>query len=186
MAKIKIVKRSDLSIQTTYEADAPEQHKYGGPWGDPNKTKHVQVPAGADEECVTAQWSQEYWSKDGEADVTTDPQDPTWTHHPSVIELVEDQTLLYAKQQKGRDDKLGELRTQRDKRLEKADNQLKKHADSDPNAIATEADWQSHRIALRDLTDSYKDAQDDTRGTSALDAYSADMSDFDGWPVEPS
>ena len=100
------------------------------------------------------------------------------------IELQLDSALVDAKTQSERDQKLTELRRQRDEKLEEADNQIKKHEDSDPNAIDTEANWKLHRIALRDLTDGYKDGGG--QGTSALDGYELDMSDFDAWPVAPS
>jgi len=100
------------------------------------------------------------------------------------IQLREVQALLDAKVQKGRDDKLALLRSMRDDKCVEADHELNKHSDADPSKIDTEANWKIYRIALRDVTDSYKDGSGD--GTSALDAFADDMSDFSGWPTKPS
>lgn len=189
MAKIKIVNNLDLSMASSYEADAPNQAAYGGPWGRSTETTHVQVPDGMDADCVVAQMSQERWSKEGETDVTVEPDEALlngWTHHPSVIELVEDANLVADKTAAVRDAKLAKLRDLRDPKIEAADAQIQMHQDSDPNAVALEADWRTHRTALRNVTDDHKYANDASKGKATLDAYADDMSDFDGWPVEPS
>jgi len=50
--KILIVNKSDRSIASRYEDAAPNQAKYGGPWGDPNQYVHLQCSEAFDAECV--------------------------------------------------------------------------------------------------------------------------------------
>ncbi len=50
--KVIIVNKSNLSIASTYEASEPKQSSYGGPWGDPSQTMHVEVPAGMDSRAL--------------------------------------------------------------------------------------------------------------------------------------
>lgn len=179
---VNIEDLENLQIVSQYQGSA-DQSQYGGPWGNSETHAHIDVPGGMDADCVVPQMSQEYWSKEGESDVTEDPEDESWEYHPSVLELVEDQDLLDDKEQAGRDAKLDELRAQRDVLADEADHEINKHVDSDPNAIDTEANWKTYRIALRDVTDSYKSGDS---GTSALDSFAADMSDFNAWPTKPS
>lgn len=174
MAKIAIVMRDSMSVASVYEADAPQQHRYGGPWGRAEEALHLMVPEGMDADCVEAVLVPESGVPGEEGYVAE--------HY----ELQEDVDKVAAKTQRQRDAKLAELRKQRDVKLGVADNQLKKHVDADPNAVAIEADWKTYRIALRDITSSYKDVQDPSQGTDALDAYAEDLGDFDAWPVEPS
>lgn len=51
--KILIVNKSDLSIAHKFEADAIDQSKWGGPWGDPNITSHVQCSPSLDWDCIS-------------------------------------------------------------------------------------------------------------------------------------
>lgn len=50
--KIVILNLEDLSIASIYEADAPDQSEYGGPWGDATQTTHVTIPAGMDSRAL--------------------------------------------------------------------------------------------------------------------------------------
>ena len=170
MADIVIIQKSNDAIVSSYQDSAPNQQAYGGPWGDPNKTAHVQVPNDKDLDIIKAVWVPESGSvEDGDyVAAHYELQDD-----PDKVQIV-------------RNRKLETLRRQRDKELEKADTQLYKHSDGDPNAVATESEWRSYRTSLRSLTDSYKDSQDESKGTSSLDQYAKDMSDFDGWPTKPS
>lgn len=59
MAKIAIVNKSDLSIATMYDADAPNQGLYGGSWGRPAECEHIVVPAELDHRCVKAEEGEE-------------------------------------------------------------------------------------------------------------------------------
>jgi hypothetical protein len=52
MKTILIVDKVSRQILSRYEAETPSQNKYGGPWGDPNNTIHLEVPAGADADCL--------------------------------------------------------------------------------------------------------------------------------------
>jgi len=178
--KSAIVMLADFSIATKYDG-APEQGKYGGEWGWASHSAHVQVPDGMDAECVKAQMSQEKWIKEGESDVTEDPQDLSWTHMPSVMELVEDQDLLDAKVQRGRDAKLALMRSQREEKLKEMDfmiNDLTLALRADTAAVA------QYKADLQAVTDSHKDGQDPNKGLSSLDALAEDLSDLT-WPTKP-
>jgi len=184
----KIVKKEDLSIVGSYP-DIADQSLYGGPWGNSSTHGHVEVPDGLDVDGVIAQDVAEKWTKEGETDVSVDPLDPTWTHVPAYIELVENQTLIDSNTQKGRDAKLAELRKQRDVRALKADQEICKHMDGDLNKVATEAGWRTNRVEHRDITDNYRNSSDSSVadfkvGVAALDAFAADLSDF-VWPADP-
>lgn len=52
MAKTLIVKLDDLSVVSSYDG-APDQNKYGGPWGDSNSHAHIALPDGMDVRFVT-------------------------------------------------------------------------------------------------------------------------------------
>jgi hypothetical protein len=54
MAKIAIVRKSNLVIESIYEGPA-NQLAYGGPWGRPEECAHIEVPAGLDATLAKAQ-----------------------------------------------------------------------------------------------------------------------------------
>jgi len=47
--RFAIQDRETGAVEATYEADAPRQDEYGGPWGDPAKFEHVEHVAGVAE-----------------------------------------------------------------------------------------------------------------------------------------
>lgn len=53
MKTILIIDQAGV-IQSRYQDEAPAQHKYGGPWGDPNQTTHVELPEGILPEAAEA------------------------------------------------------------------------------------------------------------------------------------
>jgi len=79
-----------------------------------------------------------------------------------------------------RNNKLHTLRSLRDSLFEDADNEIKKHYDGDNKAKKTESEYKAYRIALRNITDDYKD--ENGNGNSSLDAYNLDMSNFNLMP----
>lgn len=42
--KIAIVNKLTKKVETSYEDQAPNQGKYGGPWGNPEICEHVEIP----------------------------------------------------------------------------------------------------------------------------------------------
>lgn len=88
--KVGIFSKADGSLASHYEGDAPNQANYGGPWGDPDQTVHLEIPGSMDARCVSATLIPEKWTKEGEPDVTVDPLDITYTHVPAYFEVVED------------------------------------------------------------------------------------------------
>lgn len=52
MLKIAVIDLATDTIQHIYDAPAPNQRQFGGPWGWPDATKHVALPDGADTEIV--------------------------------------------------------------------------------------------------------------------------------------
>lgn len=154
--KTAIVNVNDYSIASIYDG-APNQANYGGPWGRPEEFEHVSFDEVVlDVDMIKAE------DQAGTTVVVSDP----------------------AKAQNVRNMKLSLLRSQRDIKYAKADVEIRMHDDGDVNKVATLADWQAYRIALRNTTDAYKDV-DPTQGTVALDAFAKDLSDF-VWPVEPA
>ena len=53
MSKIAIVSKSDFSLASSYDADAPMQANYGGPWGRPSEFAHVVIPDGENIHAIT-------------------------------------------------------------------------------------------------------------------------------------
>jgi hypothetical protein len=51
--KTAIIMKADGSIASNYEG-APDQSKYGGPWGDVANSAHVQIPDGLDLRALVA------------------------------------------------------------------------------------------------------------------------------------
>lgn len=51
--KIAILDKETLAVQSWYDADAPSQSKYGGPWGNPGVTIHIGIDAGMDSRAVS-------------------------------------------------------------------------------------------------------------------------------------
>jgi hypothetical protein len=91
--KILIVNKSDLSIASKYDADAPSQHIYGGPWGDPNQTEHIICSPLLDADCVVI------------------------VEENGLLRAEEDQALLDAKVER----QWGYLRVQRNSKLSECD-----------------------------------------------------------------
>ena len=59
MPTIAIITLQTSKIETLYEDEQPNQRKYGGPWGYPDHTVHVQVPEGMDKDIIKAVQTQE-------------------------------------------------------------------------------------------------------------------------------
>lgn len=182
MAKILIVQNSDLAILSRYDAAAPAQEDYGGPWGWADQTTHVEVPAELDHECIEAINVAEKWTKEGEADASEAPLNweiEGWTHAPAHIDCQEDAELLTAKLQRQREAKLSLMRSQRDAKMKDVDvmvNELVLDERVDGAAIA------AYRTALKVITDDYK--EQDGSASSGCDTLEADLSDL-VWPIAP-
>jgi len=54
MPSIAIIDRQTGVIATFYEDEAPNQGKFGGPWGWPDSTVHVEVPSNMDKDVIRA------------------------------------------------------------------------------------------------------------------------------------
>jgi hypothetical protein len=52
--KVAIVVLETLSIPCVYDAPEPSQGSYGGDWGSPQVTAHLEVPEGLDPQCLMA------------------------------------------------------------------------------------------------------------------------------------
>jgi hypothetical protein len=154
-------------IATWYDADAPAQSTYGGPWGSKDMSEHVALPEGLEEDCVSAVLVEE----------VVDPETGDVT--PAHWELQEDAGKAAAKLQASREAKLQLIRDMREPKLQEVDvmvNELSLGERSDGSAIAL------YRTQLMSITDSYKDENGDA--TAALDALEADLSDL-VWPMKP-
>jgi hypothetical protein len=52
--KVAIVVLETLTIPCVYDAPEPSQGSYGGDWGSPQVTTHLEVPEGLDPQCLMA------------------------------------------------------------------------------------------------------------------------------------
>ena len=52
--KVAIVIIETLTIPCIYDAPEPSQSSYGGEWGSPQVTAHLEVPEGLDPQCIVA------------------------------------------------------------------------------------------------------------------------------------
>ena len=50
--RILIIRKEDGVIESKYDADAPNQASYGGPWGWADHCEHIALPEGMDEDCL--------------------------------------------------------------------------------------------------------------------------------------
>lgn len=80
-----------------------------------------------------------------------------------------------------RSEKLRLMRSIRDEKLAEVDIMINDLALGDRTDTAA---VQTYRAALKDVTDGYKDSEDDMQGTGSLDAIADDLSNFT-WPVKP-
>lgn len=87
------------------------------------------------------------------------------------------------KDAKDRMDKLNAIRDHRQPLLDEADIELRKHEDSDGNAVGSAVNWKSYRISLRNITDVYKDESGNP--TEDIDEVEDPAEDVT-WPTKPS
>jgi len=66
--KVAIVIIETLNIPCIYDAPEPQQGSYGGEWGSPHVTVHLEVPEGLDPQCIMATRSE-----DGTITLVEDP-----------------------------------------------------------------------------------------------------------------
>ena len=67
--KVAIVILETLRIVFTYDAPEPQQGNWGGEWGSPQVTVHLEVPESLDPQCIVA-----IRSESGEITLQEDPQ----------------------------------------------------------------------------------------------------------------
>ena len=125
--KILIVNKSDLSIASKYDADAPNQALYGGPWGDASQTEHILCSPALDANCVK---------------VIRDEN--------GILLAVLDDDLVAAKLEQA----WSIMRQQRDAKLSACD--WTQMIDC-PLNFQDKAAWQYYRTALRDLPENTED-----------------------------
>ena len=68
--KVAIVLLESLQIADIYDAPEPSQISYGGEWGSPKVTIHMEIPEGLDPQCIMAVRD----SESGEITLQEDPQ----------------------------------------------------------------------------------------------------------------
>lgn len=127
MAKFIIVRRDDLSIQGSYDADVKDDTSANRSWLHAEPVcMHLEMPEGLDPECIKCEND----------------------------EIVEDAEKVADKLQAQREAKLSLMRSQRDVKLKEVDimiNELALAERSDSAAIA------AYRTALKAITDDYKE-----------------------------
>ena len=70
--KVAIVLLDSLQIPYVYDAPEPSQSTYGGEWGSPQVTVHLEVPEGLDPQCLMVTRSE-----DGTIQLLEDPAEVT-------------------------------------------------------------------------------------------------------------
>jgi hypothetical protein len=165
-----IVKKEDLTVQGSYEAMAKDDSSANRSYlvAEPI-CAHVEMPEGLDKDCLRGVMVPESGTP-GEEDYVE--------AHMSVEE---DPAKVEEKLQRDRDMKLAMMRQMRDEKMLEVDvmvNELTLGDRTDTAAV------QLYRSQLKGITDNYKDEQDDMKGTDALDALEADLSDL-MWPTAP-
>jgi len=121
--KVVIVVIETLRIVFVYDADAPNQSSYGGDWGNPQVTVHLEVPEGLDPTCIMA-------VKDGDQ-----------------VTLIEDPAKVAAKTEA----QWTQVRAQQSDLLYKSDWTCSV-IDPPAPILAQRGQWISYRQALRDVT----------------------------------
>lgn len=132
MKTILIVDKVSLQVQSRYQAQQSKQESYGGPWGSPEATVHLEVPEGLDADCVSISLvGDEY-----------------------VVE--QDANKTEAKLQLSRQMKLEEIRKLRGPKLSRVD-QLVNIAVLYSWTAADKTELKNYRKALLDITEPYKE-----------------------------
>ena len=123
--KVAIVIIETLAIPHVYDAPEPQQGNWGGEWGSPKVTIHMEIPEGLDPTVIMA-------VRDSES---------------GEITLVEDPTKVAAKTE----DQWNSVRAQQSDLLYKSDWTC---SVVDPPApiLAQRDQWIAYRAALRDVT----------------------------------
>jgi hypothetical protein len=153
---IAIIRLDTDAIETFYLDDAPNQGKFGGPWGWSTHTVHVQVPDGLDTDLIRA--VKQVSPVDGSA-ATASP-----VTYGFVIDEEKQAAKLAERWQR--------VRQLRNEKLKDSD--WTQFADV-PLPETQKTAWQSYRKALRDFPGTLTDAQ--VLAVSAMEALE--------WPVVP-
>jgi len=119
--KIAIIVHDTLQFVGTYESDSPNYGRFGGEWGSPQVTVHLEVPEGLDPEVVMA-------VQDSEGTIT----------------LQADPVKVAAKTAQA----WSQLRTQRNQLLAASD---WTQGNDSPLSTESKSAWAAYRAALRDL-----------------------------------
>ena len=120
--KVAIVLLESLQIADIYDAPEPSQISYGGEWGSPKVTIHMEIPEGLDPQCIMA-------VRDSESGEITLQEDPT-----KLAQKTADQWTQVRSQQR-------DLLYKSDWTCSVTDYEV-------PN----KAEWVQYRAALRDVT----------------------------------
>lgn len=123
--KVAIVVLDSLQIADIYDAPEPSQGLYGGEWGSPQVTVHLEVPEGLDPRCIMA---------------VSDPETGT-------IQLVQDPAKVA---QKTADQWISVRAQQRD--LLSQSDWTCSVVDPPAPILAQRDQWIAYRQALRDVT----------------------------------
>jgi len=151
-----IVKREDLSILDSYEADVKDDTSANRSWLHAEPVcAHVELPDGEDKDYVSA-------SLDGEE-----------------VALSADQAKIDAKVQVDRERQLALMRQMREPKLVVADHMVNDLVTGDRTDTA---DVQAYRNSLKDITNTFKDEQGAAKDT--IDSLEADLSNLT-WPTKP-
>jgi hypothetical protein len=164
MKTILIVDKVSLQIQSKYQAEQADQSRYGGPWGDPSQTAHLECPQEVDADCAMVV----------EVAEAIDPE--TQLPIPAHLEVQEDAQKASAKLAASREAKLDQIRELRKPKLERVD-QLVNLAVLDSWTAGEKTELKNYRAALLNITEPFK------ADSAMLDAQDLEALE---WPIEPS
>lgn len=126
--KILIINKESKQIESQYEANSPDQSKFGGPWGNSDLYLHIVLPENVQFEA--AQCNEDF-------------------------SISEDSIKKQAYVDQQRLNKLNQLRSQRDEKLKRVD-QLINIAFLNSWTAAEKTELKDYRQALLDITEPYK------------------------------
>lgn len=129
MPTIAVVDRQTGQIQTLYQDEAPNQSKFGGPWGWPEHTVHLEIPSDIDPDVIA-----------------TTPY--TTSSGVQTFSIVVDNNLVQAKKER----LWNILREERNRRLTQSDWTQVNDA---PLTQEQKDQWKAYRQALRDFPSTF-------------------------------
>jgi len=180
--------RAESVYDTSVHADRAQTPYYGLSEGQQSKhfghmsvqphCLHLEIPGELDHEVNGLQTKSERWEKEGEDTVYVDPEDETYAHIEEWV-VIEDTDETAAKLTAARDAKLDQLRALRAAKFADSDVMVN---DLTITVRVDTGDVKDYVVALRDVTEGFKDHAEDEEHATAIDEL---VLDEYTWPTAP-